>query len=577
MRAPEGARGEVALAATKPAVVHRILAVDDDPLVLAGYRRQFVGPDYELSIAADGVEALAAIHRDPPDLVLLDLMLPILDGLSVCREVRRHPAFDAIAILVVTARTESEPRIEALRAGASDCVVKPFEPEELEARVRAHLKTKALRDELRAMQDRMVAGGKREAVIELAGAAAHEMNQPLTGILGRAALLDRRLEPDHPGRRDLEIIREQAERLGRCVARLARVSSYDTTEYLGARRILDLEQASSSAPGSPAVLMAVRNPALVESVRGAARAVGLTLASPAEGETLANAWDRTQAEALVLEVEVGTRASDLVLATAHQLALREVPAVLLAAAGDLTSSAAVEHLGALVVDGMRAEPEELEAQLRRTHRLGRLLRRLEARERELATVRTLDPLTGFVRRDHFLEVLTGEIRRARRYRTALSVAVFDVDDFWDINRRWGEDIGNRVLRDLALVVRGCTREVDVLGRLGGELFGIILPHTAGEDSRIAADRLNRRVSAESEAVAEAIRRSIEGTSFGLASHDVRVTISIGISGSVGEALLDPEDLLSRAEAALRLAKSRGKNQVVLDPPEEAGASGVELA
>ncbi|MFN7952575.1 MAG: diguanylate cyclase [bacterium] len=551
--------------------------MDDDPLILDAYRRQFAGPDYDLSIAADGVEALAAIHRDPPDLVLLDLILPHLDGLSVCREIRRHPAFDSLAILVVTSRTESQPRIDALRAGASDCVVKPFEPEELDARVRAHLKTKALRDELRAMQDRLVAGGKREAVIELAGAAAHEMNQPLTGILGRAALLDRRLEPDHPGRRDLEIIREQAERLGRCVARLARVSSYDTTEYLGARRILDLEQSSSNAAMSPAVLMMVRSTALAEGVRGAAAAVGLTLASPAEGETLASAWDRTQAEALVLEVETGASASDLVLATAHQLSLREVPAVLLASGGDSSSSAAVEHLGALVVDVARLEARELETQLRRAHRLGRLLRRLEARERELATVRTLDPLTGFVRRDHFLEVLTSEIRRARRYRVPLSVAVFDVDDFSDINRRWGEDIGNRVLRDLALVVRGCTREVDVLGRLGGELFGLILPHTAGDDSLVAADRMNRRVSAESEAVAEAIRRSIEGTSFGLASHDVRVTISIGIAGSSGEALLDPEDLLSRAEIALRLAKTNGKNRVMLDPPEPIASGGAELS
>lgn len=574
MPAPEGARGG---GAPKAPVIHRILAVDDDPLILDAYRRQFAGPDYDLSIAADGVEALAAIHRDPPDLVLLDLILPHLDGLSVCREIRRHPAFDSLAILVVTSRTESQPRIDALRAGASDCVVKPFEPEELDARVRAHLKTKALRDELRAMQDRLVAGGKREAVIELAGAAAHEMNQPLTGILGRAALLDRRLEPDHPGRRDLEIIREQAERLGRCVARLARVSSYDTTEYLGARRILDLEQSSSNAAMSPAVLMMVRSTALAEGVRGAAAAVGLTLASPAEGETLASAWDRTQAEALVLEVETGASASDLVLATAHQLSLREVPAVLLASGGDSSSSAAVEHLGALVVDVARLEARELETQLRRAHRLGRLLRRLEARERELATVRTLDPLTGFVRRDHFLEVLTSEIRRARRYRVPLSVAVFDVDDFSDINRRWGEDIGNRVLRDLALVVRGCTREVDVLGRLGGELFGLILPHTAGDDSLVAADRMNRRVSAESEAVAEAIRRSIEGTSFGLASHDVRVTISIGIAGSSGEALLDPEDLLSRAEIALRLAKTNGKNRVMLDPPEPIASGGAELS
>lgn len=80
--------------------------------------------------------------------MILDLVLPHLDGLQVCREIRRHGILDSVAILVVTSRTESQLKIEALRAGASDYVTKPFEPEELDARVHAHLKTKVLRDEI---------------------------------------------------------------------------------------------------------------------------------------------------------------------------------------------------------------------------------------------------------------------------------------------------------------------------------------------------------------------------------------------------------------------------------------------
>lgn len=545
---------------------HRVLAVDDDPLMLDAYRRQFEGGDYQLSTASDGVQALAAIHRDPPDVVLLDLVLPHLDGLQVCREIRRHGLLDSVAIIVVTSRTESQLKIDALRAGASDYVTKPFEPEELDARVQAHLKTKVLRDEIRAMQERLVAGGKREAVIELAGAAAHEMNQPLTGILGRAALLDRKLEAEHPGRRDLEIIREQAERLGRCVARLARVSSYDTTEYVGERRILDLEQASSSPGGAPAALVVVRDPKVMEATRAAASSAGLAVAVPGAGESLPNAWDRSQAVALVLEVEAGQSASDLLLATANRLSSREIPAVVVDPTGTTGASATIEHLGALVAEGAPPDAASIERELRRAHRLGRLLRRLESRDRDLAAARTLDPLTGFARREHFVEVLRSEVRRARRYGLDLGVAVFDVDDFASINARWGEEIGNRVLRDLALVIRGCTREVDVLGRLGGELFGLVLPHTGADDSAAAADRMCGRVNHEAAVIVESIRRSVERTSFGLASHEVRLTVSVGVASAGAPGALDPEELLARAEAALHRAKVEGKNRVVMDEP-----------
>ncbi|MBK7975630.1 MAG: diguanylate cyclase [Deltaproteobacteria bacterium] len=541
-----------------------MLAVDDDPLMLDAYRRQFTGNDYQLSTATDGIQALAAIHRDPPDVVILDLVLPHLDGLQVCREIRRHGILDSVAILVVTSRTESQLKIEALRAGASDYVTKPFEPEELDARVHAHLKTKVLRDEIRSMQERLVAGGKREAVIELAGAAAHEMNQPLTGILGRAALLDRKLDPEHPGRRDLEIIREQAERLGRCVARLARVSSYDTTEYVGERRILDLEQASSTRSGAPAVLVVARTDEVLESTRLAASAAGLSVATPGTSESLAAAWDRSQAVALVLELAAGQSASDLLLATANQLSSREIPAVMIDPAGGTVPSATIEHLGALVPEGAPPTVASIERELRRAHRLGRLLRRLESRERDLAAARTLDPLTGFARREHFVEVLRSEVRRARRYGLDLGVAVFDVDDFAAINARWGEEIGNRVLRDLALVIRGCTREVDVLGRLGGELFGLVLPHTGADDSATAADRMCGRVNHEAEAIVESIRRSVERTSFGLASHEVHLTISMGVASAGAPGTLDPEELLARAESALHRAKIEGKNRVVVD-------------
>jgi two-component system response regulator MprA len=116
----------------------RILVVDDDRAVRESLRRSLSFNGYSVDLAEDGVEALEAITNDRPDAVILDVMMPRMDGLEVCRQLRSTG--DDLPILVLTARDSVSERVGGLDAGADDYLPKPFALEELLARLRALLR-----------------------------------------------------------------------------------------------------------------------------------------------------------------------------------------------------------------------------------------------------------------------------------------------------------------------------------------------------------------------------------------------------------------------------------------------------
>lgn len=115
-----------------------ILIVDDDNRVTSALRRTLAYEGYQVSVAANGEAALSIVRTLPPDLVILDLMLPGIDGLEVCRRLRI--AGDGTAVLMLTARDSVADRVAGLETGADDYLVKPFASEELLARVKALLR-----------------------------------------------------------------------------------------------------------------------------------------------------------------------------------------------------------------------------------------------------------------------------------------------------------------------------------------------------------------------------------------------------------------------------------------------------
>lgn len=115
----------------------RILVVDDDEALAEMIGIVLRNDDYEVSFAADGTSAVPAFRSSHPDLVLLDLMLPGIDGLEVCRQIR---AESDVPIIMLTAKSDTEDVVRGLESGADDYVPKPFKPAELVARVRARLR-----------------------------------------------------------------------------------------------------------------------------------------------------------------------------------------------------------------------------------------------------------------------------------------------------------------------------------------------------------------------------------------------------------------------------------------------------
>ena len=114
-----------------------VMVVDDDPKIVALVRAYLISGGFDVVTAADGAEALRLIRERKPRLVVLDLMLPEMDGMEVTREVRR---WSDVPILMLTARGSVQDRIGGFGEGADDYLVKPFAPSELVARVRAILR-----------------------------------------------------------------------------------------------------------------------------------------------------------------------------------------------------------------------------------------------------------------------------------------------------------------------------------------------------------------------------------------------------------------------------------------------------
>ncbi len=140
----------------------RILIVDDESAVRNALRRAFALAGYEVALAADGEQAIVTLRDSAPDAVVLDVLMPGLDGLEVCRRMRA--AGDRTPVLMLTARETVADRVAGLDAGADDYVVKPFDLDELLARVRALLRRASNGDgSVLKFEDLMLDRGAREA------------------------------------------------------------------------------------------------------------------------------------------------------------------------------------------------------------------------------------------------------------------------------------------------------------------------------------------------------------------------------------------------------------------------------
>lgn len=187
---------------------------------------------------------------------------------------------------------------------------------------------------------------------------------------------------------------------------------------------------------------------------------------------------------------------------------------------------------------------------------GELLRLNE----DLARQARSDALTGCANRRCFIEVLELERQRAERYGTPFCLLSLDLDHFKLVNDRHGHPCGDAVLRHLVAVVQSSLRPTDLLGRLGGEEFSVLLPQTAVQEAGVIAAR---------------IRSTVETSPARWGTQDIPVTVSIGVAQWLAPDRESADALLARCDEAMYAAKHAGRNRVVVAPhaaadPEAAG-------
>ncbi|MFK0266497.1 response regulator transcription factor [Streptomyces angustmyceticus] len=190
-------------------MTHSVLLAEDDRPIRTALERALTLEGYEVTAVADGIQALAAAHRERPDVILLDVMMPGIDGLQVCQVLRAEQ--DRTPILMLTARVETADRIAGLDAGADDYVVKPFEVEEVFARLRALLR----RTTAGAPADEGGAGAGPAATDETEGTEeAYDARVADSGVVEAADLrIDGPSRRAWRGERELELTRTEFELL----------------------------------------------------------------------------------------------------------------------------------------------------------------------------------------------------------------------------------------------------------------------------------------------------------------------------------------------------------------------------
>jgi len=222
----------------------RILIAEDEAVSRRLLESILVKWGHDVVVCTDGLAAWEALERDDaPRLAILDWMLPEISGVEICRRVRALEHGDQFYLLLVTARQQTEDLVEGLHAGANDYVTKPFDSAELEARIGVGVR-------MMDLQVRLIESERLRTLMATAGAAAHEINQPLTVLMGVVELWLDRVDDSHEDHIRLRRLLEATERIRDIVKKMTSAAQYVTKPYVGDSVIVDFEASAQKTEGS---------------------------------------------------------------------------------------------------------------------------------------------------------------------------------------------------------------------------------------------------------------------------------------------------------------------------------------
>ncbi len=221
----------------------KILLVDDNEDNLILMKNALQRNEHTISLATSGAQALDIVEKEAPDLILLDIMMPEMDGFATCKKIHFSEKGKGTPIIMVTAKNDMKDLTRGFECGAIDYIKKPFHNVELIARVKSALRLKEATDEL--IKER-----QKATVMEMAAAVAHNLNQPLSGIVLNIqyiqTLLDENPELNPELGDKLEILVSLVDTMSEMIKKIGRITSYYTMQYIKDIKIIDIDTSSEN-------------------------------------------------------------------------------------------------------------------------------------------------------------------------------------------------------------------------------------------------------------------------------------------------------------------------------------------
>ena len=219
-----------------------LLIVDDDPLIRQTLDAFLTREGYKVRSAPNGQTALMSAVEDPPELILLDIRLPDMDGFQVCRRLKEDPRTGHIPVIMLTGHGSEEIAVEALKAGVSDYLIKGrITSESLRLAVSNALQKCKMQQEIEEQRKALLDAERQRVMMESIGAACHHFAQPLTAMLSNLQMLSGEVAFEES---DRKLMLEQCLRAGEMMKmileRFKEVREYRTRPYLADTKILDI-------------------------------------------------------------------------------------------------------------------------------------------------------------------------------------------------------------------------------------------------------------------------------------------------------------------------------------------------
>jgi two-component system cell cycle response regulator len=451
----------------------RILVVDDSAANRKLLEARLTAEYFDVITASNGAEALGSCEKSLCDIVVLDVMMPDIDGFEVCRRLKGHISTAHLPVVLVTALDQPADRVRGLEAGADDFVTKPIDEMQLIARVRSLARLKVVIDELR---------NRANTTVSLGAIRPYSASGVEDGRRGRLLIVDDRAS-----------------------------SSERLTQALAPHHAVTVEPNAQEAM-----------------------------------------FKAAEDNVDVIIVSLGLASYDALRLCSQIRALertRNLPILVIADPDDRNRVLRGLELGINDWLGRPVDRNELLARVRTQLTQKRYADSLREKVQQSIELALFDPLTGLNNRRFLESHLKTMIDNARIRRAPLTLMILDIDHFKRVNDTYGHDVGDEVLKAFADRLRGMIRGGDLLCRLGGEEFMIVMPGV----NIAAATR-----------IAERARLAIEEEPFlvNKGARSLAVTASIGLAERTEQS--DSHELYRRADKALYRSKAEGRNRVSAD-------------